>query len=87
MNYSRNLEGWYTDTALDGPVDSFLSASRAKFQRTSGFDDLAVYTGYAHGDEGPGSWYSQRNLRRLTRLKCKWDPSQLFSWNNPIPCR
>ncbi|KAI4224138.1 MAG: hypothetical protein L6R36_004894 [Xanthoria steineri] len=82
-----NLEGWYNDSRLDGAVTAFLESSRVKFQQSSGFAELSVYTGYAHGDEGPVGWYSQGKLSRLARLKQQWDPRQLFSWNNPIPQR
>ncbi|KAI4235936.1 MAG: hypothetical protein L6R40_006304 [Gallowayella cf. fulva] len=82
-----NLEGWYNDSSLDGAATAFLKSSRAKFQQTSGFAQLSVYTGYAHGDEGPEAWYSRGKLPRLRRLKQQWDPAQLFSWNNPIPSR
>ncbi|KAL8665054.1 MAG: hypothetical protein Q9202_002610 [Teloschistes flavicans] len=83
--WQLNLEGWYTNASLDGPVDAFLRSSRAKFQQTSGFTNLSVYTGYAHGDEGQTAWYSWRKLGRLVRLKKQYDPKQIFSWNNPIP--
>jgi hypothetical protein len=63
-----------------------MKSSRAKFQRTSGFADLSIYTNYAHGDEGPEAWYSRRKLGELVHLKKLWDPQQLFSWYNPIPC-
>jgi hypothetical protein len=78
------MEGWYTNRSLDGPVNEFLSSSRAKFQATGGFSDLSVYVNYARGDEGPRGWYSSRKLDRLNALKEQWDPQWLFSWNNPI---
>ncbi|KAI4161931.1 MAG: hypothetical protein LQ342_004497 [Letrouitia transgressa] len=79
-----NLEGWYNDSSIDSPVTAFLQSWRAKFQQTSGFADLSVYTGYGHGDEGPEAWYSRRKLGRLGGLKKRWDPKQLFSWYDPI---
>jgi hypothetical protein len=83
--YFRNLEGWYTNNRFDDAVNAFLQSSRAKFQETSGFEDLSVYTNYAHGDEGPAVWYSAKNLERLVGLKNRWDSNWLFSWYNPIP--
>lgn len=54
-------------------------------QVTSGFDDLAVYMNFAHGDEGPAVWYSPEKLENLTRLKREWDPKELFSFYQPVP--
>jgi hypothetical protein len=82
-----NMEGWYTNRTLDAPVTDFLRAARAKFQETSGFADLSVYTNYAHGDEGPEAWYSRRKLGRLVALKKRWDPEGAFSWYNAVPHR
>ena len=62
-----------------------MTAQRKKFQKTSGYKHFSMYINYGHGDEGPGVWYSPRKLKRLTRLKRKWDPDQLFSFNNPVP--
>ena len=62
-----------------------MQSVRAKFQKTSGFEDLSVHVNFAHGDEGPEVWYHQRKMDNLTRLKREWDPDQLFSWFNPIP--
>ncbi|GLA17557.1 hypothetical protein AnigIFM62618_004699 [Aspergillus niger] len=80
-----NLEGWYTDPYLEDPVNAFLKQSRRHFQQSSGFDNLAVYVNYAHGDEGPDVWYTAEKLENLTRLKQKWDPEERFSWSNPVP--
>ncbi|SLM38091.1 fad binding domain protein [Lasallia pustulata] len=73
------------NSTLDNVVESFLITARNKFQQTSGYDNLTLYINYSHGDEGPGVWYSPRKLDRLTSLKRKWDPNQLFSWNSPLP--
>lgn len=59
--------------------------ARSKVQATSGFDQLAVYVNFAHGDEGPAAWYSAEKLKNLTRLKRKWDPKELFSFYQPVP--
>jgi len=58
---------------------------RSAVQATSGFDHLAVYVNFAHGDEGPAVWYSPKKLENLTRLKRKWDPKELFSHYQPVP--
>ncbi|KAH8799826.1 hypothetical protein F5884DRAFT_848014 [Xylogone sp. PMI_703] len=79
------LESAYANPALDGTVDAFMRDARAKFHKTSGFEDLSVHVNFAHGDEGPEVWYQPRKLANLTRLKKEWDPEQLFSWFNPVP--
>ncbi|KAL1881221.1 hypothetical protein Daus18300_001072 [Diaporthe australafricana] len=81
------LENYYNDTALDAEVNDFNRAARAQFQATSGLDQLSVYVNFAHGDEGPGVWYSEQKLPGLTRLKRQWDPQQAFSWYFPVPLR
>ncbi|PYH98414.1 FAD binding domain protein [Aspergillus ellipticus CBS 707.79] len=80
-----NLEGWYTDPALEDPVNAFMRQSRRHFQQASGFDHAAVYVNYAHGDEGADVWYTPSKLDNLTRLKQDWDPEGRFSWSNPVP--
>lgn len=79
------LEHHYNDSALDAEVNDFSLAGRAQFQATSGLDQLSVYVNFAHGDEGPGAWYSERKLPGLTRLKQQWDHQQAFSWYFPVP--
>ena len=60
---------------------------RPRFQATSGYDELAVYVSYAHGDEKPENWYGRRNLPRLVRLKNEWDPQNLFRYDNGLPMK
>lgn len=84
---SRNFEGFYDDHALDEPVNAFWAPARTKFAETSGYDRLVVYPNYARGDEGPEAWYGAVNLPRLIALKRQFDPSELFSVNNPVPLR
>ncbi|EAU36707.1 predicted protein [Aspergillus terreus NIH2624] len=80
-----NIEGFYADSALDDAVNEFATLGRQEFVETSGFDQLAVYSNYARGDEGPVAWYGERKLPKLSALKRKWDPEQRFSVNNPVP--
>lgn len=82
---SRNFEGFYNDTGLDDPVNTFWAPARDEFARSSGYGRLAVYGNYARGDEGPEAWYGSKNLARLAALKQKYDPNELFSVNNPVP--
>ncbi|KAL4926725.1 FAD-binding oxidoreductase [Aspergillus undulatus] len=80
-----NIEGFYADSSLDDAVNEFATLGRQEFAKTSGFDQLAVYSNYARGDEGPIAWYGERKLPMLSALKRKWDPEQRFSVNNPVP--
>ncbi|PWY79153.1 FAD-binding domain-containing protein [Aspergillus heteromorphus CBS 117.55] len=75
----------YPSPSLNPTVNAFMRAARARFQKTSGFDELAVYVNFAQGDEGPRAWYSERKLGRLQRLKRTWDPNAVFSYSNPVP--
>lgn len=52
---------------------------------TAGYDGLACYANYAHGDESPEALYSQEKLPRLSDLKAQWDPDQVFSYYNAVP--
>lgn len=76
----------YPDNAtLDQATYDFLVESRNTFAATSGYDHLALYHNFGHGDEGPEVWYTAEKLPRLTALKQEWDPEQRFSWYNPVP--
>ncbi|KAL4745582.1 hypothetical protein BDW72DRAFT_211212 [Aspergillus terricola var. indicus] len=79
------FENYLTDSSLLEPLYEFTQAARAELQETSGFDGLSVYVNFAHGDEGVDAWYTPRKMDNLTRLKRKWDPLELFSWNCPVP--
>ncbi|KAI0398686.1 hypothetical protein F4802DRAFT_592432 [Xylaria palmicola] len=58
---------------------------RSDFVATSGYQDLAVYVNYAYGDESLEQIYGERKLPRLAALKAKWDPENVFAYNNPLP--
>ncbi|KAL2862546.1 FAD-binding oxidoreductase [Aspergillus lucknowensis] len=79
------IENHYPDSSLDDSVNALMRETRARFQATSGFDELSVYVNFAQGDEGAEAWYSSRKLERLKELKRAWDPNELFSYSNPIP--
>lgn len=85
--FFRNIESFYTDPGNDDAINDFVTSARARFEETSGFDTLATYVNFAHGDEGPTAWYSARKLQKLSALKRQWDPKGLFSWHNPVPMR
>lgn len=66
-------------------AERFGQAMRNELVATGGKNgSLEVYVNYAHGDEGQVAWYSDRKLPRLRALKSRWDPKELFSWNNGI---
>lgn len=61
------------------------SELRTAFAKTSGYKDLEIYISYAHGDEDPAAWYSKEKLPRLVALKKKWDPKNIFQYDNGLP--
>ncbi|GLA24796.1 hypothetical protein AnigIFM63326_001079 [Aspergillus niger] len=73
------------NSTLDNAVNSFMRSIRSQFQLTSGFSEMEIYLNYAHGDEGADVWYSPQHLPKLSQLKSKWDPDELFSFNYPVP--
>lgn len=78
VNYKPNA-------TLDNMANDFLRDARTALAATSGFDELSVYVNFAHGDEGPRAWYTREKLDRLTSLKRRWDPMELFSFYQPVP--
>ena len=80
-----SIEGYMTDTSIYGVVDKFEQSLRDQLAKTSGYDRLATYSNFARGTEGATAWYSQWKLPKLSALKKKWDPKELFSYNKPIP--
>ncbi|KAI1174461.1 FAD-binding domain-containing protein [Nemania sp. FL0916] len=74
--------------ALGNPVEQAANelgrSLRDEFASTSGFPDLSVYVSYAYGDEKLEQIYGD-NLRRLVALKKKWDPENVFRFNNGLP--
>ncbi|KAI4236998.1 MAG: hypothetical protein LQ349_002185 [Xanthoria aureola] len=60
---------------------------RTAFSKTSGYNQLEVYVSYAHGDEDPAAWYGKDKLPRLVELKKKWDPKNIFRFDNPLPSK
>jgi hypothetical protein len=52
---------------------------------TSGYPEITVFVNYAHGDEPLERIYGREKLPRLAALKKKWDPKQVFRYNNGLP--
>lgn len=57
---------------------------RETWAKNSGYPDLSVYINYARGDEKLEQRYGARKLPRLAALKKKWDPSEVFRFNNAL---
>lgn len=58
---------------------------RDSWASTSGYPELSVYVNYAHGDEKLEQIYRGDKLSRLAALKKKWDPDNVFAYNNILP--
>jgi hypothetical protein len=58
---------------------------RNDFSATSGYSEQAIFVNYARGDESIENVYGKRKLPRLAKLKKKYDPSNLFAYNHPLP--
>ncbi|KAH8585692.1 hypothetical protein B0O99DRAFT_646402 [Bisporella sp. PMI_857] len=73
-------------TLLDAG-DSFARGLQRKWNETSGYAAVggATYINYASGSESLEARYGADKLPRLAKLKKKWDPSNVFAYNNPLP--
>lgn len=58
---------------------------RETWNNMSGYGGHRIYVNYAHGDETVEEVYRADRLPRLAKLKKKWDPSNVFRFNNPLP--
>ncbi|RYO84495.1 hypothetical protein DL766_009435 [Monosporascus sp. MC13-8B] len=76
---------------LGNPVEEAANALardlRRDFAATSGYPDVSVYVSYAHGDEKIQQIYGKGKLPRLVALKRKWDPDNVFAYNNALPTK
>ncbi|KAL9130224.1 MAG: hypothetical protein Q9175_007076 [Cornicularia normoerica] len=61
------------------------SELRDSWASTSGYPELSVYINYARGDEQLPQRYGADKLPRLAGLKRKWDPDNVFAYNNALP--
>ncbi|RFU78524.1 fad binding domain [Trichoderma arundinaceum] len=64
--------------------DALMREIRSDYAATGGYDGLAVYASYTHGDETPQQLFGSA-LPRLTQLKKTWDPEGVFNFFHPIP--
>ncbi|KAI0096946.1 FAD binding domain-containing protein [Nemania sp. FL0031] len=75
----------FQDEAASVVAKEFALKTRSKLvEQGCSKSPLEVYVNYAHGDEGPVAWYSERKLPRLLALKSRWDPKNLFKWTNGL---
>ncbi|KAL8666834.1 MAG: hypothetical protein Q9202_001074 [Teloschistes flavicans] len=65
--------------------DGLARELRDSWAATSGYAELSVYVNYARGDEKLRQRYGSRKLPRLAGLKRKWDPRNVFAYNNALP--
>ncbi|KAL8743199.1 MAG: hypothetical protein Q9184_008142, partial [Pyrenodesmia sp. 2 TL-2023] len=65
--------------------NSLARRLRDRWAATSGYPELSVYVNYARGDEKLRQRYGSRKLPRLAALKKKWDPRNVFAYNNALP--
>ena len=81
----------WTGVADDSPAANAANVLakqvRSDFIKTSGYPEHHVYVSYAHGDEDPKAYYSAEKLPRLVDLKNKWDPKNVFRFDNSIPMK
>jgi hypothetical protein len=75
------------DTVTDAASNALGVDLRSDLAATSGFPELTVFVNYAHGDETLEQIYGKEKLPRLAALKKKWDPQQVFSFNNGLPTK
>ncbi|CEN60633.1 hypothetical protein ASPCAL03069 [Aspergillus calidoustus] len=73
------------DTATQNTVTSLALDIRSRFAATSGYGGLAVYVNYAYGDETLEQMYGARKLRRLSALKRRYDPDNVFRFHHALP--
>lgn len=75
--------------SLDDPsaaeaIKDFGRQVRHLVSGTSGYDDMAVYVNYCHGDETLEQRYGADKLPRLRQLKQRWDPANVFRFHSGI---
>jgi hypothetical protein len=94
----RDSKGYFTvsayfdDTALSNQTlldigDNLCRELRDSWSRTGGYakEGGTIYVNYARGDEPLESVWGVEKLPRLAALKKKWDPNNVFAYNNPLP--
>ncbi|KAI0108565.1 Glucooligosaccharide oxidase [Nemania sp. FL0031] len=75
--------GW-NSTETESAGETVAQAIRSDYAETGGYDGLAVYVSYAHGDETLEQLFGS-NLPKLTQLKQKYDPNNVFAYYHALP--
>jgi len=86
FQWDESLEGG-EESVVGRAADELGRELRGDFARVSGYDGSGLRTlvNYAHGDETLEEVYGREKLGRLVALKGKWDPRNVFCFNNPLP--
>ena len=71
------------DTAAKEAANAWAREARNVCAEASGFGGIAVFSSYAFGDESLEQIFGG-NLPRLLGLKQKWDPQNVFRWDQDL---
>ncbi|KAH6638607.1 hypothetical protein BKA67DRAFT_542711 [Truncatella angustata] len=85
IRYGHGANATARDDAIAKAEIALGLEIRDDLAATSGYPELTVFVNYAHGDERQERIYGKEKLPRLAALKKKWDPHQIFSFNNGLP--
>ncbi|KAL4746295.1 hypothetical protein BDW72DRAFT_210556 [Aspergillus terricola var. indicus] len=72
-----------TSAATQQAGEAMGEAVRAAYAATSGYDGLATYVSFGHGDETLSQVFGE-NAPRLVELKKKWDPEDVFRFYHDL---
>ncbi|KAJ0418289.1 hypothetical protein BJY00DRAFT_325145 [Aspergillus carlsbadensis] len=73
------------DTATETTVTALALDIRSRLAATSGYGGLTVYVNYASGDETLEQIYGVEKLPRLSALKRRYDPRNVFRFHHALP--
>ncbi|KAI3322751.1 Glucooligosaccharide oxidase [Xylariaceae sp. AK1471] len=74
----------FNSTETEAAGEAVAQAVRSDYAETGGYDGLAVYVSYGHGDETLEEVFGS-NLPRLTKLKKRYDPDNVFRYYHALP--
>ena len=84
LHFSMFQMSWTALSATDA-ANALAIELRNIVVSTSGYGGLTTYVSYAHGEETLDQKYGAHKLPCLKELKKKWDPMNVFAYNNAIP--
>lgn len=85
MFFNSLIDFTWTDSSVEEASNDMAKEIRSDIVATSGYDQLAVYVSYAHGDETLEQMFGVDKLPRLAALKRTWDPDNVFSFYHALP--